>query len=698
MPASTTVITRDQIGSSGARTVQEILSRIAGSMFFDQVGNNIQTTFDLRGFTGGGITVLLDGVRLNDPRNNSVPLETIALDGVERIEITRGAAAATVGGGSAAGIVSIMTRAGGPAGLHPYGGWAAGSFGSSHLSVGLSGGSGSSPAPTESPAATARGTGPGEPPVESRSGEDGTPAVARTGADWFVSAVRDRTDGFRENGDASLDRYAASFGYGLEGGSRLSATLHAAQDSIGAPGALTPDEWNRDPSAAPYNQHDNSDVTYRQAALNWHGPAGRPLSFAGNISFLARDSRSLTTGRAAAAGSGGFLLDAKIRTLAGALQATTSLAAGGVAHTLTFGGEGAAGTSLADACGTSAADLSACDPASLYNSSNRTRRDDAALFVQDSADLGRHVTLLAGGRWDRTLFAYDEDLPDPANRGDRTFSNLSWKGGIAWNPRAAAGIYASYGESFLPPTVEDLFAFPTFGSNPALVPSDTRSFELGVRGALAARPSSQGAFGRSLEYTVSVFLSRLTNEIVFDPGSSLGPYGANVNAGRSERRGLEIIGTARIFRWLSWSLAGAWTQATFTNGQDKGHDIPLVPRYRVSQRLDASLPGGLRAGLGLTQVGSQTLSNDDANAQPHLAGYQVLDLRLAWGAPRGGPGAIPGFSGRLEVFVEANNILDESYATRGIYAWNFSPSNPASEVFVTPAPPRSFSGGLTLSF
>jgi outer membrane receptor protein involved in Fe transport len=51
--------------------------------------------------------VLLDGARLNDPRNNAVPLETLSLDAIERIEIVRGASAATVGGGSAGGVVNI---------------------------------------------------------------------------------------------------------------------------------------------------------------------------------------------------------------------------------------------------------------------------------------------------------------------------------------------------------------------------------------------------------------------------------------------------------------------------------------------------------------------------------------------------------------------------------------------------------------
>jgi hypothetical protein len=46
------------------------------------VGNDVQKTLDLRGFTGGkGVAVFVDGARVNDPRNNGVALEQVPLDG-----------------------------------------------------------------------------------------------------------------------------------------------------------------------------------------------------------------------------------------------------------------------------------------------------------------------------------------------------------------------------------------------------------------------------------------------------------------------------------------------------------------------------------------------------------------------------------------------------------------------------------------
>jgi outer membrane cobalamin receptor len=98
VPASVTVVDREKILKSGARNLQDLLASEAGIVLFDQVGNDVQKTLDLRGFSAGkGIAVFVDGARVNDPRNNGVAYEQVSLDAIERIEITRGSAAALAG-------------------------------------------------------------------------------------------------------------------------------------------------------------------------------------------------------------------------------------------------------------------------------------------------------------------------------------------------------------------------------------------------------------------------------------------------------------------------------------------------------------------------------------------------------------------------------------------------------------------------
>ncbi len=66
-------------------------------------------------------------------------------------------------------------------------------------------------------------------------------------------------------------------------------------------------------------------------------------------------------------------------------------------------------------------------------------------------------------------------------------------------------------------------------------------------------------------------------------------------------------------------------------------------------------------------------------------------LRLSWS---------PSFSASradgLTFFAELLNLFDEEYATRGIYAFDFSTFQ--NDVFLTPAPGRRFLAGVEWRF
>ncbi|HZN54981.1 MAG TPA: hypothetical protein VFB67_06625, partial [Candidatus Polarisedimenticolaceae bacterium] len=66
-----------------------------------------------------------------------------------------------------------------------------------------------------------------------------------------------------------------------------------------------------------------------------------------------------------------------------------------------------------------------------------------------------------------------------------------------------------------------------------------------------------------------------------------------------------------------------------------------------------------------------------------LEAYTVANVRATWERPAPGSGARRGTPG---VFIEARNVLDEGYATRGIYA---------GADFVTPAPGRRYLAGVS---
>lgn len=111
-PIGVTTISRQQIEESGADTLPEVLSRVAGIAFRDNTGSP-DWQVDLRGFgvTGDQNTlVLVDGLRINDNEVSSVRWSSIPMASVERIEILRGGGAVLYGGGATGGVINLITR------------------------------------------------------------------------------------------------------------------------------------------------------------------------------------------------------------------------------------------------------------------------------------------------------------------------------------------------------------------------------------------------------------------------------------------------------------------------------------------------------------------------------------------------------------------------------------------------------------
>jgi iron complex outermembrane receptor protein len=639
VPANVTVISREEIERLGAIDLADLLALEAGAVVYDQTGNGVQTTFDLRGFTNGsGTRVFLDGAPLNDAINNTTALELVPLEALERVEITRGSAAALAGGGSEAGVINLVTRRGErPAGNVSL---AMGTFDASEYGGHLSHAAG---------------------PV-----------------DFLISAKRRETDGFRDNADGDLQRLAVGVGFDLGGERRLDLTLLDSQSDYGNPGALTRSELEQDPSASPFNALDFADERLGLASLNFRGPVAQRLSVAANVFMRGRETESLSTGRAATV-IGGFALDSEAEFRGSTVQVTHRHRAGGRSNLLVFGGEWLDGDTASLGYATSVDDPGTIPPTPSTNTTSDRRT--SALFVQDTWIPAREWTLTAGARHDLDRVGLNERLPDPANDDSRRFSELSLRGGATWTPDDHHALYVSYGEGFLPPTSEDLFAFPGFGSNPGLAPEDSRSYEVGFRG----RWSSE------LRLDAGLFRIDTNDEIVFDPDSPIGSFGANVNAGRTRRQGIEIALRGRILPRMVAYADLTLTSAEFTAGDNDGNDVPLVPTERAAVGLDLDLPAGLSLHTDALYVGEQVLDNDDSNRQPKLDDYVVINAGARWRldsatARRGG----------LRLFVEARNLLDEEYATRGIYAYDFSTG--MNDIFLTPAPGRRTLFGVEWAF
>lgn len=131
-----TVITRDDIARSTARTVADLLSVQLG---VDVYGRSAaQADISLRGSTAEQTLILVDGVRMSDAQSAHYALDlAVPLAGVERIEILHGSGSALYGSDAVGGVINIITRRGA---IAPSGHARGGSFGT--YGAGAAGGTG----------------------------------------------------------------------------------------------------------------------------------------------------------------------------------------------------------------------------------------------------------------------------------------------------------------------------------------------------------------------------------------------------------------------------------------------------------------------------------------------------------------------------------------------------------------------------
>ncbi len=115
LPASLTVISREQIRESGARNLYELLRLVPGVRI--DLGNRGRPVISVRGVrtdSSNHLLFLLDGHVLNEPGNGSAAflyeLTRMPLHNIQRIEVLRGPGSPVFGANAFLGAVNVITR------------------------------------------------------------------------------------------------------------------------------------------------------------------------------------------------------------------------------------------------------------------------------------------------------------------------------------------------------------------------------------------------------------------------------------------------------------------------------------------------------------------------------------------------------------------------------------------------------------
>ena len=647
LPASTTVITADDIQKSAARTLPELLQEQVGITMKDFFGNNgSNTSVDLRGFgvTGPQNTlILLDGRRISDIDLTSVQWAAIPLAGVERIEILRGTGAVLYGDGASAGVINIVTRSPlrqGPA-LEAFGRVAT---------------------------------------FNTREGQ--LHGNATSGSFGINASVYGFTsDGFRANNRNEQQNKTASLRWAFGG---TTIDLNAATDSqeLRLPGArrIQPsiglNEYLADPRGAQtpldYASRDGKRASMvigqrlgdaeLSLGLNWRQKDQRAYFDQGGFPTYRADGLDVSS----------FTPRLRMPFVTGTIR-----------HRLTLG---------ADLHGWRYDSRRSNLPENTARPINRVRasQDNQAFYVQDLIEVTRATQVSLGWRSERVRYSAS-DVVDPAAPGfffntaapevRETQRQHAWEFGARHAFSPAWSLFGRSGRSFRFVNVDEIYENDAFfnAQFQILKPQHALTHEAGAewrRGAHSLR--------------ATVFHTDVSNEIHLDPFST---GVGNTNLPPSRRRGIELDGGWQAAAGLRLKLGYAYTDAKFregvlagsafaigTNLNVAGKQVPLVPRHKLNAGFTWDISAATRLSGMLTGVSSQFMDNDEPNTLGvKIPGYSTVDLKLghsfAWG----------------RVALAVNNLFDKGY-----YSYAVRSAFVADRYAVYPLPGRTF--GVSAEF
>ena len=250
------------------------------------------------------------------------------------------------------------------------------------------------------------------------------------------------------------------------------------------------------------------------------------------------------------------------------------------------------------------------------------RARSAALFAQLRVDLGHHLSLLAGARFDHLQLRVDDHFPtDGDDDGKRRFREPSGLIGLDWQPTAGLAVYALAATGFEAPTFTEL-ADPDGGSfNAGLDPQQLRSLEFGLR-ARTAR----------LHTRMALYRIRVRDELVpFQrPGETRDFF---ENAGRTAHDGVEVELDYTLAR--HWTLDLAWTLQRLEfldfraagGARLDGRWLPGQPRHLLAAGLGYAPPHGAFGGLRIEATGRRYADNANRVRSP---GQVLVHLHGGW--------------------------------------------------------------------
>jgi outer membrane receptor protein involved in Fe transport len=367
-------------------------------------------------------------------------------------------------------------------------------------------------------------------------------------------------------------------------------------------------------------------------------------------------------------------------------------------------------TTTIDPSGANAINATGSNPYFQGSTGLTTRSNYLGLFATDNFAFDAHWNLTLSGRYNHATVDLEGASVDGGGNpigslnGNHAYHRFNPAIGLNFNPVKDLGFYASYSEGMRVPSPIELScanpvipcALPTgFTSDPNLDMIVSKTWEVGARGSVS----------RDLGWDLAAYDTGNQNDIQFIAnGADNGVTGFFQNVGKTERKGIEI-GLHGKFSRIAWAANYGFVDATYqsafteaspenstadANGNitvNKGDRIPGIARQTLKLRASYESPAGWDVGTSVIAASGQYAHGDENNQDRNgmLGGYAVVNLDTHYR-----------ISSNWQVFAKVTNLLQKDYHTFGILSQNmFTAEN---ELAVVPAVPRGVWVGVTYEF
>lgn len=305
--------------------------------------------------------------------------------------------------------------------------------------------------------------------------------------------------------------------------------------------------------------------------------------------------------------------------------------------------------------------------------------DTFSLYFSNTHSLTERLALTLAGRYNRididisgTSRGGEQDLAEGG--GDNVFNRFNPSLGMTYAFKDNLTGYANYSESNRAPTPSELTcadednpcALPnSFLADPPLDDIVARTIEAGFRGSNGNVNWNAGVFYTQLED--DLFFFPAVEDDVDDPRLNVGIFD---NIDETSRAGLELgaDGTYDKLRWFAnYSYVRAAFEDKFSYAREvddevvafdvsKGDRLPGIPAHNIKIGADYAFTQQLSLGFTASYHSSQYFRGDEANVDKKIGHYKVVNLHGRYKV-----------TDNFQIFAKVDNLFDSEYNTFGLY-------------------------------